>query len=516
MNNLDLNTPRRQSPLGAAVMFVLNLRRSVQGFIPLLVLVFFSESGGFVERSFAYIFLVIIVFQSIVSYLQYRNFYFFVEQNHFVITQGVLRTEKTNIPFERIQTVHITQNLVQRALNVVGLKIETAGSAGEELEIKALERSYAEAVRAFLLERKDEVSEKREASSGSDQEQNNNTGQNRTRAADEREETYGTPLIRLGIFDLLKVGLTENHLKSGLVLFALINGYLWQYEEFLMEPFEPYLEEIGETFLNRMVIMLPFTVAGFLIIALIYSLIRVTLQHFNLKFYLGARGLKIESGLFKRNEYHIPRNKIQYFKWKSNPLRNLIGLKTLIVKQAVSKGVSDQKTVSVPGCTNKQLIEVLQAFYPERYSGNFVQYQANYYLFIRMFLRQAILPAAAAIAYLLYEGFHWYFFIPIAVFLPLAAWWLLLYQRSVRMRINPELVEIKKGHFFTSRLSLKFHKLQNIDYDQSYWQKRRGLATLVFHTAAGSEDMPHIPAEEAMKIYNLVLYKVESSDEGWM
>lgn len=500
-------------------MFLLNLRRSLQGFLPLLILVFFSDSGGFVERSLAYIFLFIMAFQSAAAYLQYRNFYFLVEQNHFVITQGVLRTEKTNIPFQRIQTVHITQNPVQRALKVVGLKIETAGSSGEELEIKALERSYAEALRSYLLRQKEKVNAEDEAGAGSDQEHKNesvHTGQNPPPTTEEQIETYGEPLISLGLGKVLKVGLTENHLKSGLVLFALINGYLWQYEEFLMRPFEPYLEEIGETFLNRMVIMLPFTVAAFLVISVLYSLIRVTLRHFNLKFYLGAGGLKMESGLFKRNEYHIPRNKIQYFKWKSNPLRNLIGLKTLIVKQAVSKGVSDQKTVSVPGCTNAQLIEVLQKFYPERYTGKFVQYQANYYLFIRLFLRQAIIPAALAAGYLIYEGFHWYFFIPVALFLPVAAWWLLLYQRSVRMRVSTELVEIKKGHFFTSRLSLKFYKLQNIDYLQSYWQKRRGLATLVFHTAAGSEDMPHIPAEEAMKLYNLVLYKIESSERGWM
>lgn len=513
MNNLDLHTPKRQAPVGAAVMFLLNLRRSAQGFLPLLILVFFSESGGFVEQSLAYIFLFIMVFQSVSSYLQYRNFYFFVEQNHFVITQGVLRTEKTNIPFERIQTVHITQNVVQRLLNVVGLKIETAGSAGEELEIKALERSYAEAIRAFLLERKQEVTT-REQKAGNEDEFNN--GQNPPRAAVNEEETYGAPLIRLNFIELLKVGLTENHLKSGIILFFLVNGYLWQYEEFLLQPFEPYLEEIGETFLNRMVIMLPFVVVAFLIIAVLYSLIRVTLQHFNLKFYLGNRGLKLESGLLKRNEYHIPRNKIQYFKWKSNPFRNLIGLKTLIVKQAVSKGVSDQKTVSVPGCTNKQLIKILRTFYPERYIGKFVQYSANYYLFIRLFLRQAIIPAAIAVGYLLYEGFHWYFFVPVALFLPAAAWWLRLYQRSVRMRISKEVVEIKKGHFFTSRFTIKFHKLQNIDYNQSYWQKRRGLATLVFHTAAGSEDMPHIPAEEAMKIYNLVLYKIETDERGWM
>ena len=84
------------------------------------------------------------------------------------------------------------------------------------------------------------------------------------------------------------------------------------------------------------------------------------------------------------------------------------------------------------------------------------------------------------------------------------------------MRVNQGVIEIKKGWFFPAQVSIKHYKLQNIKYKQSIFQRRKNLATLVLYTAAGAEAMPHIPAAKAELLYHYLLFKIESSDKGWM
>ena len=504
MNEFDLAQPKRQSFVGIAVIFFKNLRTAINIFISMI-----AVSYGFQFSLFGFdlvdLAIVISLIFLLVSYFQYRRFFFYVVGDKFIIEKGLFRKDKITIPFDRIQTVNITQNVIQQLLRVVALKIDTAGSAQRELEIAALEGSYARELQTFLVERKEEHQVPAEESK--------ETADAPTRESVNIAASQTPPLVTLSFRQLLFVGLTENHLRTALVIFAVLNGYLWQFEEYLLKPFEPMIEEQANYLLARWLIALPVGLILFFLIAVLISVVRTILRHFNLKFYVDAKGVQLSSGLLRRVEYQVPVSKIQYIKWTSNPLREYIGIKTLTVKKAASEEQRDKQGIHVPGCNPDQINTVLNQFYPERQEGGFYWMRAHKLLFIQLGIWLALVPA------LLMQGLvwiHWTWGILGLFYLLISV--LLVYKYYLRRKIavNKDLIVLRKGWIFPSYQVFKIGKLQDVSLHQSVFQKRRALATVRFYTAAGDARMVHIPQEEAATLYNYVLYKIETFKGSWM
>lgn len=506
MNNLNLNEPQRQSLVGVAVIFFKNLRVAANIFISVILVQFGTEISfwglGLKEVGF-----IIAALFLIISYLQYRRFYFYVVDDKFIMEKGLLSRDRITIPFDRIQTVNLNQNIIQQVLGVMAVKVDTAGSSEKELEISALPKSYARELQNFLIEKKEETKQEK--------------GEPEAELDEPVGETKNTldlgakrPLVTLPIKDLLLVGLTENHLRTGLLVFAVINGYVWQFEEYLLKPFEPFLEEQANTFMASWLILLPIAVIVFLIISVLISMIQSALKYFNLEFFVDAKGVQLVSGLLKRAEYQIPNNKIQYLKWKSNPLRKLIGLRTLAVKQASPEDAGGTKgVVRVPGCRDEQLEVVLDTFYPQALEGTYTHYLPNQLLRLQHTIYFGIIPS------ILITGlgwFGWIFSLGALLYLPLALFFIKKYFYSVSMMVSSEMLILKKGWVFPTRVAMPLYKLQNVKLTQSIFQKQRNLASLTFYTAAGVEGFKHLPFEEAVELYDFLLYKIEVEDRGWM
>src|SRR5690606_18797558 len=83
------------------------------------------------------------------------------------IEQGVFLRKKRYIPFERIQSISISQGIVQRIFGLVKLNVETAGGGlGEtEAELTAITREEAKRIENIINLTKKGILEENEASS---------------------------------------------------------------------------------------------------------------------------------------------------------------------------------------------------------------------------------------------------------------------------------------------------------------------------------------------------------------
>lgn len=496
MNRLNLHEPQRQAPLGVAIMFFQNLRRAINFVLAVLVVNLGKdfEVLGMGYRGWG---IILAIFFLIYSFLQYRKFFFYVSGDNFVIEKGVLRQEKINVPFARIQTVNTKQNIIQRILNLVGLKVDTAGSVAQEIQIPALSKTYAQELRDFLMEKRYEYQEEE--------------GTEELKVRGERE-----PLLKLSVSDLFKVGFTQNHLRSGLILFAIVNGYIWQFEDYLIKPFEPYIEETAKSLLTTWVLLLPFAIAAFLVLSVISSLVTTILRYYGFSFYLTDEGLEIESGLFNRNSYNVPFDKIQYFRWESNPLRRVIGYRTLKVKQAGNHAVNDRKLIGIPGLKSRGLLRVIHEHYPDRKGSKYTYYFPHRLMFIQQLVWLGLLPSLALTALFYLQGLSVLFYIPIPLFLLMVSYLSYKYWKSVSLRVNARYVEIRKGFVFPKRIIIPNYKLQNLSQTQSFLQRFRGLKSFHFHTAAGSLRMAQLPSKACNELFDYLAYCIESSNEKWM
>jgi uncharacterized membrane protein YdbT with pleckstrin-like domain len=93
----ELRKPQRQAWLGVAVLYVKNLRIGFNIFLAMIVPMF---AGWGVGGSYMYFALAVaLVALGIIAYLQYRNFFFQVVDDKFIINQGVLEKRRIECAF---------------------------------------------------------------------------------------------------------------------------------------------------------------------------------------------------------------------------------------------------------------------------------------------------------------------------------------------------------------------------------------------------------------------------------
>lgn len=496
MDELDLSLPQRQSVYGVVIIFFKRLIKAVNIFVSVLFVQIGVRGDSTLLIVMSMLAIMTVIF--VLSYYYYLKFRFYVKDSEFIVERGILTKEKITIPFDRIQTVNIQQNIIQRLLSVSGVKVDTAGSASQEIEISALSKTHAKAIQSFLIEKKAESM----------------VTETDTKVESLTQEDEKEPLLQLKFMDLIKIGLTENHLKTIAVFFALVNAYVWQFQDFLF-GYAELVEEQYDKWLVYWAILLPIGIIAAFIIVILFSVFGSIMNFYNLKFTSDAYGVRIESGLLKRQEYQIPINKIQYLKWYKNPLRNWVGYRSIRIKQAGSEAVNKKASILVPACTEEHWKSITSDLFANSQEEQFTRIHPHQWFIAQLILMICIMPTVifAAIAYF-YPSM--YLYSALIIYCPFSL--LYAYQLAKRMSLdfNSEMLRINKGWLFNTQVILFQYKIQNVKIQQNIFQKRRGLAHLVLYTAAGRLKMWQLPHEVALQLYNQLLYKVESSKLRWM
>lgn len=504
----DISQPTRQSYLGVIVYMLRNFR----ALITLLISLIAVAAAAPIFWTIVGIALVpLMVIFALLAYWQYRNFTFHVEGDSLIIHKGVLVKEKKSVPVERIQSIQVTKNVIQRLLGLVALKVDTAGSRGSELEIPALERDRADALRDLLYEKKEALlTEEPEIS-----EQGENTQREEAKPKKKRpDREEGDVLVKLGIFDLLKVGLTENHLKTGFIAIAFVFGYASQYQELLEQYLEGYVDTYASKVANAGIALIVSALILYAVFSILLSLIRTILRFFNLKAVLKSEAVEISTGLLQRNEYRVPKNKIQYIEWETNPLRRAVGYESAKLKPSNSMGeVAGQQNIEIPALKFESSKRLAQGVFPNIHEPEFY-IAANRAAYARLFgFISALIFAPLAVLLFYHFGYPG---ISTVVLILLFAALGYRYGKTVRVHFDLDFIYIKRGWLFPKRIVLPSYKAQSVEFAQNILLRRRNLCHLKFYTAAGSATVRFLDKSEAIKVYNQLLYSVERHEGSWM
>ena len=170
-------------------------------------------------------------------------------------------------------------------------------------------------------------------------------------------------ILSLGFTDLLKIGLTENHIRSGGLIFVF---FLWIYQN-LQEAgldVDEYSEEIPEWEwgINSIVLI----VFVFLMISILISLGRTVIKYFDLQFLRFDNGFKIVSGIFTKKEVSAQDHKIQFISWSDNLLRKIIGYKNLKLHQTTASKANKSQLIQIPGCKVHHIQDVVDTIFDNK------------------------------------------------------------------------------------------------------------------------------------------------------
>lgn len=489
MKKNDIYTPSRQSPFAIVQIIYKSYISLIKQLWPVLILVFVRDGG---MTKIAYLAIATVAISMIVSIIRYFKYYYYVEGDSLIVQSGLITKSVKNIPFSKIQTIDYEQNIIHKICNVVQVKIDTAGTGKEELSMDALSFTDAEKLRSFILSSKDMM----EAI----------TTEESLEPLIPQEEV----IISLSFKDILKVGILENHLQSGGIILLAILSFWERLNE--LNIFGEISRDDVSNFMQSLRVAVIVGVL-FIVISFLFSIIRMTLSYFNLSFSRVMDGFTYRAGLFTTQQVSLKDYKIQTLSWSSNMLQGLLGISDIYLRHASSKEVDHKKSIRIPGCSSRHINDIISYLYPDA-SDFLYKYHSDTSFFKRylIYLIPVILIATSFCLYVreyLYMG---------GCILVGALLLLHRYKRSKKLsiRLSESLMHISYGSFGEKFTLVPHYKIQSIELSQSPYQRRADVANITIYTSAQNIRIPYIKLNDALFVYDYVLYKIESSTKNWM
>jgi len=495
-SEFDFSVPNRQSY--AAILMILFKTVNVL-FRQLLPFVLVVLLGGSKSKTsyLLYTIIAVAVISMVYSVINFFKTYFIIQDGELVLFTGIFNKKKMSIPFAKIQTINFEQNIIHQFFSVLRLKVDTAGSEKNEFEFHAIQSDKAYALRDLVMSEKKAF-----------------VATNEDSLEDGREEPSSVvykPIMSLTTAELFKVGITENHLKSGGLIFLF---FFWIYQN-LQEvgvDVDEYSEEIPDVELGFAFIA--FIIAVFLIVSILISMVRTVVQHYDLQFLRSTRGFKIISGLFTKKEISAFDHKIQHISWSDNLLKRLAGFKNLYLNQASSAELTSKQNINIPGCNMSHITEVVHTLFGKVDFESFEMQKIDKRYFYRFAIILSLLFALfGGLAYFLDQTDKIIYGLLIVLYL--------IGFRYVGFRKKTyghdgELLYIKGGVFGDKAEVLPIFKIQAIELHQSPYQYRNQLCSMSLYTASGRIMIPYIHNDFAKNLSDIFLRKVESDRRRWM
>ncbi len=487
MNRDGWDVPQRQSAAGLFVFFVRSAIIVLKGAWPvLLVFLFRGKSKDGNEILFGLVAITILVL--VRSLVGFYYFTFHIAGTDLLIKKGLFRKKQISIPLERIQSVHIERTLLHQLLNISRLRIDTAGSSKTEATIDAIASRKAESFKTYLLQHKESIPEGVTAPTEDLQ-----------------------PLIRLSNVDLLKLGLTSNHIQTFFVILAFCISMLQNLEEIFGERVIELLKESSAFFTIQAILALAIVV---LVASVIVSVIRTVIAFFDFELMKTPQGYRIKSGLLHTRQFLVPYRKIQLYSWKANWIRRRVHLYTLEFHQATRDAVGKKQRLKVPVTKQPMIDTLLQPYHPDIHDeADSVHTISKVYPF-----RRTLIPALPVTIFTSLIFYPWletdalWFGLLLPVWF-VQAWY---FQKHFRLFIAADALQVLQGVWGREVKLMRWYQLQHCEMRQSLYQRSKGLATVILYTAGGSVKLPFISLQLANSVCNYALYKTESNKEPWM
>lgn len=330
-----MSEPKRLHPISAVISCLKQLKELI---IPFLVFVVFGSKNGLFQL-FASLGVIVLVL--IIGILTWLRFTYRLEEGELRIEYGVFVRKKRYIPFERIQSLDLSEGILQRPFGLVKVKVETAGSSGEaEAVLTAISKSQAILIQQALSSAKDSASFDEEESIKNEQE---------------------ITLYKISPKELLLLASTSGGV--GVVLSAVI-AFILQFEEFI--PYEKVFSGLEDFISSGVLVVSLLVFIGFLI-AWVAALIGTMLKYAGFTVKKNEDDFIITRGLLEKRQLTIPLHRIQAIRISENLIRQPFGLCTVYIESAGGSATDTEsaREMLLPIAKRNVITTILSPYLPE-------------------------------------------------------------------------------------------------------------------------------------------------------
>mgnify|MGYP000288951349 CR=1 FL=1 len=470
-------TPRIEGPQRLHISSV-PYKLAQQGLSILVALVVFGSGGigalfqsGRTLLAIGVVLAIVLGALALLGYFvaAYRRFEYELTPDTFDIRSGVFSRRKREIPLRRIQNVDISQNVVQRILGIAEVGLETAGGGQTEAQLRYVGVDHAEALQSEISR----LSRAADAAAGES-----------TATDEERFETIFSMTEReLGILALISVDLRiASFLFFGASVFAPSAVSMFEPESVWEYGFG--LENVVGAVLGPLAAL-----SAIVVLALVSGALNAA-RYYGFTLDQGEDELRYERGLLQKFRGTIPLSKVQTITIQENVLARLLGYAALTIETAgytPTGGSSGGSQSAIPVAERNRVVSLARSL--EAFDAAGFERPPK-----RARLRYGIRYTAALLILvaLLYAGtnltdFRLFWYVPL-VALPLVPVAAHLKWKHIGYALGPDHVVTRNGFWVRKQKVVPYHRVQTVVTNETIFQRRRDLATVVIDTA-GSQSI---------------------------
>lgn len=444
--------PKRLHPIAALANTLKQLRELI---VPFVVFVIFGSRGNGWDLYYLIGSIGVLVLVLVFGVLSWLRFTYRIEEGELRIEYGVFIRKKRYIPFERIQSLDVSEGILQRPFGLVKVKVETAGSGAMGMQsseavlsaITAEEASQIHEVLVSIKKRAGRIEPRMEEASKQD-----------------------TLVYKISLGELLLLASTSGGV--GVVISAFI-AFILQFEEFI--PYEKVFKGFENLVANGLVFIGLVILSAFLL-AWIVSFIGTMLKYAGFTVVKMDNDLVITRGLLEKRQLTIPLNRIQAIGISENPLRQPFGLASAYVESAGGSAANEESSkVLILPIVKKQKMAVLLEPYLKDYKFNPHFKTAPARAFRRYLLKGWMITLPIVVGASLFFRPWGYLSL---VLLAASALWSWLEYKDAGWSLDSGLLTLRYRSLVKSTVIMKKTKVQSLSIKQSHLQRNSQLATI--------------------------------------
>ncbi len=326
--------PRRLHPISIVDFLVRKLYSMIQALLPLIIIALAQENLRIWLITAIPFLIVLFVAYTVVYWMRYE---FYVTDKELRLNYGVFIKKQRYIPFERIQTVHISAGILQNLLGLAKVQVETAGGGTKaEFVLSALTMAEAQDLRAIVQA---------------------------GRVSEPTDDNSQVLEYQLSTRSLLLLATTSNGIG---VAFSAILVVFSQLDEFFPSVnLWRVIASYTESLIAGTISMIILAVLAVFLAAWILSLVGTVIRYAGFRLIREGDNLKISRGLFEKHQITLPIKRIQAIKVVEGILRQPFGMMSIQVISLSNIGTKGEGSVLFPLLARSELNRFMEEIVPE-------------------------------------------------------------------------------------------------------------------------------------------------------
>ncbi len=438
--------------------------QKVAGIVVILFFVVTSNDWGFLTAAAAGGGVLLLALAYEVAY--YRRFDYELTEDTLDIASGVISRREREIPYRRIQNVDVSRSVIQRAIGVAAVDLETAGGSSTEGSIRFVTPEEATRLQREVQRRKSDASGGESGKRGAD--------------ADTRPGSVGPDeeeLFAISPGELALVGaLSFDGRLIGLLAFLGSGSFP------VLSSFVPDASAAAISALAIVAVGLLFLVSWIIGAGLAFS------NYYGFRLLRAGDELRYERGLFRRYSGSIPTEKVQTLSISDNPAKRALGYASLSIETAgyaPGQGGNYGSQAAVPIATTERVYRLaheVEVFGTPSFNRPPKRIRWRY-VFRYAIVVGVIAGVAFAIDWYVAADIPWYGALALLLAVPPAAH---LKWKHRGYWLGEDHLLTRNGFWSRSVTVVPYYRIQNVIDNRTIFQRRWNVATIIADTAGGS------------------------------